>query len=199
MGSFSCGCLNSSRDPSFAVFRNETFFARNVNLFFYRYEGKFADHYKFKFEFNLREKLKLVLMWFYNLNSLGDLSSAVLRNEIFFTRDVKPFFLSIRRQISEWNLQITLNLTGLLVNKDHLILKSGKKRSEATIQILFLLLLKTNSTFNQNVHINFGFTFDGIILLWHYSKTGDTKMLCSFVLCKQYNAKSISWIFIGFS
>lgn len=199
MGSFSCGCLNSSRDPSFAVFRNETFFARNVNLFFYRYEGKFADHYKFKFEFNLREKLKLVLMWFYNLNSLGDLSSAVLRNEIFFTRDVKLFFLSIRRQISEWNLQITLNLTGLLVNKDHLILKSGKKRSEATIQILFLLLLKTNSTFNQNVHINFGFTFDGIILLWHYSKTGDTKMLCSFVLCKQYNAKSISWIFIGFS
>lgn len=92
MGSFSCGCLNSSRDPSFAVFRNEIFFARNVNLFFYRYEGKFADHYKFKFEFNLREKLKLVLMWFYNLNSLGDLSSAVLRNEIFSTRDVKPFF-----------------------------------------------------------------------------------------------------------
>lgn len=131
---------------------------------------------------------------------MGDLSSAVLRNEIFFTRNAKPFFfLSIRRQISEWNLQITLNLTGLLVNKDHLILKSGKKRSEATIQILFLLLLKTNSSFNQNVHINFGFIFDGIILLWHYSKTGDTKMLCSFVLCKQYNAKSISWIFKGFS
>ena len=62
-------------------------------------------------------------------------------------------------------MQITLNLIGLLVNKDHLILKSGKKRSEATIQILFLLLLKTNSSFNQNVHINFGFIFDGIILL----------------------------------
>lgn len=30
---------------------------------------------------------------FYNLNSLGDLSSAVLRNEIFFTRNVKPIFL----------------------------------------------------------------------------------------------------------
>ena len=110
-----------------------------------------------------------------------------------------PFFLSIRRQISEWNLQITWNLTRLLVNKDHLILKSGKKRSEATIQILFLLLLKTNSSFNQNVHINFGVIFDGIILLWHYSKTGDAKMLCSFVLCKQYNAKSISWLFMVFS
>lgn len=109
--------------------RNETFFARNVNLFFCRYEGKFADHYKFKFEVKLRKELKLVLMWFYNLNSLGDLSSAVLRNEIFFTREIKPFyFWSIRRQISEWNLLITWNLTGLLVNKDHLILKSGKKK-----------------------------------------------------------------------
>ena len=165
MGSFSCGCLNSSRDPSFAVFRNETFFARDVNLFFYRYEGKFADHYKFKFEFKLRKELKLILMWFYNLNSLGDLSSAVLRNEIFFTRNAKPFFFIDKKANFRVNLQITLNLTGLLVNKDHLILKSGKKRSEATIQILFLLLLKTNSSFNQNVHINFGFIFDGIILL----------------------------------
>lgn len=130
---------------------------------------------------------------------MGDLSSAVLRNEIFFTRNAKPFFFIDKKANFRVNLQITLNLTGLLVNKDHLILKSGKKRSEATIQILFLLLLKTNSSFNQNVHINFGFIFDGIILLWHYSKTGDTKILCSFVLCKQYNAKSISWIFIGFS
>lgn len=82
----------------------------------------------------MRKELKLVLMWFYNLNSLGDLSSAVLRNEIFFTRDVKPYF----RQISEWNLQITWNFNGLLVNKDHLVLlKKTVKRGEKEARLPF--------------------------------------------------------------
>ena len=32
-------------------------------------------------------------------------------------------------------------------------------------EIPFLLLLKTSSSFNQNVHINFGVLLEGIILL----------------------------------